>query len=70
MVLMLFSYITCTYPIEGRPMFYLGISLFEKHNLMTILHLESSKVMRFLGEVKIMMLVCLFMCMLCCYSIG
>lgn len=34
---------------EGRPMYYLGMCLFEKHNLMVILELDSNKVMRFLA---------------------
>jgi len=34
----------------GRPMYYLGMCLLEKHNLLATLHLNSTKVMRFLSK--------------------
>ena len=45
-------------------MYYLGMCLFEKHNLMVILQLDTAKVMRFLGwllspHVRVCMCVCL-----------
>ena len=49
MLLIVFPFIAPTAAIVGRPMYYLGMCLFEKHNLMVILELDSNKVMRFLG---------------------
>ena len=48
----------------GRPMFYLGMCLFEKHNLIVMLHLENAKVMKFLGKPLTRCKVH-FMCVLC-----
>lgn len=48
-MMMLFFFIHY-YSIVGCPLYYVGICLFEKHNLMTILNLDNTKVMKFLGE--------------------
>lgn len=47
----------------GRPMFYLGMCLFEKHNLIAVLHLDNAKVMKFLcKQINSMLCVCMYMC--------
>ena len=39
-------------------MYYLGMCLFEKHNLIAVLHLDNAKVMRFLGEHSLLLGIC------------
>ena len=44
-------------------MFYLGMCLFEKHNLIAVLHLDNVKVMKFLcKQINSLLSVCTHMC--------
>lgn len=38
------------YHYAGRPLFHIGLHLFQKHNLIDLLKLDILKVMKFLGK--------------------